>query len=232
MRGYAFVLTQCDKYEGEDVLMRMRCLQALRPRVYVVRCLEAVDGTEMLLDIVGSRVLPAIITESKDDGDATTGSFDTGQSSCLFRDTRACRTVTVTSLGPSTLQVVRFALAGADGVHDAELALDECTSFVSGGGVIEEGMSIESNNIDDSTEGIGVFLPGVDRLGERDKSGVASTSEGRLGRGDKYGEVGSRDETTEDSLITADDQLNKVELSPGDDSIDLGFSSIHTPCGQ
>lgn len=133
--------------------------------------------------------------------------------------------VAVTGRRPSGLEV-DTGLAGAEGINDIELALDEVTGLGGGGGGVEEGVDVGTDDVDGLAQGALVLLEHVEGLGGGHWAGVSGAGEDLLGGGDEGGEVLGGADTVEDGLVTDDNEDDEVPAGEGGQGGDLRLGAL------
>lgn len=178
----------------------------------------------MLLDTEVTRGLPVIVGIGEEDGLGTDGLGNTLNGSLLLSGTGDSGTVGGTAVGPTSLQVQD--VLATELLEDLVLGQSELTGLLGGGVSVEEGVDVGTDDVDGAAEsGLSVLLPDVDRLSGGDLSGVTGSLEGRLAGGDEGSQLGSGDVAGGDSLVTDDNQLDHVPLSPLGDGLNLLLST-------
>ena len=123
-------------------------------------------------------------------------------------------------------------LAWADPFELLDLALDEVTSLVGGHLSIEESVQVGGNNVNDVAECSTILLPLSERLSGGDGTSVAVLLEVASRFGDEASKLRGRAIAVEGSLVTDDDQLNKVPFCPVDDVPDLLLGAFDASAGD
>lgn len=176
----------------------------------------------MLLAVAAASVarLPVVIVKTEKDSLLTASLDDGVDGSSLLRDTSNSNALAGTLRGPASLED-NTVLAIAKLADDVKLALDELTGLLSGSLVVEEGMGVGSEDVDDTAEGgLGLgLLPDVDGLGRGEKTGVAG--ELALAGLDEGGDLLGRAVAVDDSLVTDGDERDEVPLPPALEGADL-----------
>ena len=183
---------------------------------------EKVDSTPELLAVKITRLLPHIVRVREHGRLSSHRLLDGAYSGCLVVLTWARLAVALTRGRPSALQVdARFACAEI--VDELELAGCEGTGILGGDVGVEEGVDVGTGDVDDGAENVGDagFLPDVKGLGGCALAAVSCAAELGLGGRDEVREFLSRAVFVEDSLVSDDDELNKVPLGPRHDFVDL-----------
>lgn len=138
----------------------------------------------------------------------------------LLGHTRASGTVAGTSRRPSSLEI-DTSLARAKGVNNRELRSDEGTSGTSVNVSVEERMDVAADNVNDSAESAGIFLPDVERLSGGAWSRVSGASERGLARRDEGCELAGGSVSGENTLVSDNDEFNERPFTPCNDVSDL-----------
>lgn len=172
-----------------------------------------------LLAVATARLLPLVILVGEEDGLATNLGADGGKGDALLNETGEGKTVAVTLLGPAALQVDGL-LAGADVVEKVDLALNEVTGLDGGDVRVEVGVDVGTGEVDDVAEGAGDIsaLPDVEGLSSGERAGVAGLG---LDGGDEGGELLSSAVAVHDGLVTDNEEVDHVPVSPSGEGVDL-----------
>lgn len=177
---------------------------------------EELDGAPCLLAFERARRLPQIVAEGEDDGSCTRLEDDGRHGNSLLDRSGAGDTVALSSSRPSGLEV-DTGLALAETIDDLELACDEKSGVGGNGTRVEEGVDVGADLVHDLAELGGAFLPDIEGLGGRERSGVSCGLQGGLGRVDEGGELAGGAVAIEDGLVTQDNQLDEIPLGPRGD---------------
>lgn len=174
----------------------------------------------MTLDIKSITLLPGVILEGEEDGLVTNLLADGVKGLLLLGGATAGSTVALAAVGPAALEV-KSLLARAHLAENVELALDELASVLRLDVGVEESVDVSTDNIDGGAEGSGDLraLPDIEGLGDRPGAGVAA--ELGLAGGDELLELARSAETVHDGLVTHNDKLDGVPVSPGSNGVDL-----------
>jgi hypothetical protein len=169
---------------------------------------------------VGVAILPLVISQGEEDGLLADLEEERGNGSSLLGLTSAGDTVAGTGGRPASLEDTGL-LAGADSVDNVKLATDEGTSISSDGLRVEVSVGLGTDNVNDIAESIsgGGLLPDADGVGGGE--GTSVTRELGLALGDEAGELRCGTVSVEDGLVSNDDQIDEVPLSPLLDGADL-----------
>lgn len=183
-------------------------------------CLEDIGATPVLLDTEVTGCLPVIVGIGEEDRLRTNGLGNSLDSSLLLGGTGDGSTVGVTTVRPASLEVQN--VLSAKLLKDLVLGQSELTSLSGGGIRVEEGVDVGTDDIDGGAQGrLSVLLPDIDGLGGGDLTGVTGSLEGGLAGGDEGSELSGGDVAGGNGLVTDDDQLDHVPLSPLGDGSDL-----------
>lgn len=181
---------------------------------------EAVLGAPALLTTAGTRLLPHVILVGEEDGLVTAAVADRLDGDSLLLDTGASSAVAATASGPTALEVDDD-VALADTGKDIELAADKVTSHVGADVGVEVGVDVGTSDIDNTADGrrnLG-SLPDVEGLGNGPEAGVAVA--GLLDNDDEVSELIRRAEAVHDGLVTDNEELDHVPLSPLGEGVNL-----------
>lgn len=179
--------------------------------------LENAGATPVLLHAKLTRSLPWLVFEAEEDDLSTSSRLDPLECGSLVLGAGAGNAVAVTGVRPSRLEDVHR-LAGAHAVQDVDFGLNEAASLVCGDIGIEESVQVGTDNVDDAAEcrSAAAVLPDRKRLRGGDQASVAGVLERRGTARDEACEFAGRGVAIEDALVTNNNQLNQVPLSPGD----------------
>ena len=193
--------------------------------------LEEIDDSPALLAVEAAGRLPQVVGEGEHDALSANGRLDGCDGGRLLAGTGARGSVAASGAGPSGLEV-DARLAGAEAVDDVQLALSEGAGLVAGDIRVEEGVDVAADDVHDGAERRGRLLPDVQGLGGGDQAGVSGAGPGALAAGDEAGELGGGAVAVEHGLVTDDDQLDQLPLSPGGDLGDLLLGTGETSVGD
>lgn len=187
----------------------------------VIRLVETESGgdTPALLAVELTTRLPQVVVEGEEDGIASSLLADRVESSNLVLGAGDGSAVGITLGRPASLQV-DHGLA-ADALEDLHLSLDELTSILSLGVGVEEGVDVGTSDVNVLAQGAGDVLALPDVEGLRD--GVRTLVAGALGLDNlnKLNELTGRAVSLHDGLVTDNDQLDHVPVSPLGDGVNL-----------
>jgi hypothetical protein len=102
---------------------------------------------------------------------------------------------------------------------------NEVTGLIGGNIRVEERVNVASYDIHDLTEDFDILLPDVKGLSGGARTGVSCARECGFAGGDERSEFASRGVSREYSLVTNNNELDEVPLTPSDDFGDLFLSS-------
>lgn len=175
--------------------------------------LELREAAPVLLNVELASGLPGIVSVGEEDGLRTDFLDQAADGLSLLAGTGDSLTVGVTSGRPASLKV-KDLLAIASLLEDLELRLDELASITSLGLGVEEGVQVGTENIDSGAEGGTVLLPDVNGLSGGDRAVVATLLESTGGSGDEASELLSSAVAVLDSLVTDNDELDELPVTP------------------
>jgi hypothetical protein len=181
---------------------------------------EAGLGTPALLTAARASILPHVILIGEEDSLVTTTLTDGLDGSNLLLLTGASSAVAVTASGPTALEVDDD-VTGADVAEDGELARDELTGGLGADLGVEVGVDVGTSDVDNVADGrrnIG-SLPDVESLGNGPAARVARAL--LLDSEDKLSELRRRTEAVHNGLVTDNEELDHVPLSPLSKRVDL-----------
>lgn len=174
---------------------------------------EAGLGTPALLTTARASILPHVILVGEEDSLVTTALTDGLDGSNLLLLTGASSAVAVTARGPTALEVDDD-VTGADVAEDGELARDELTSGLGADIGVEVGVNVGTSDVDNVAEGSRDLrsLPDVESLGNGPAARVARAL--LLDGQDELSELISGTEAVHNGLVTDNEELDHIPLSP------------------
>jgi hypothetical protein len=177
-----------------------------------------------LLTSKRTRVLPVVIHKRKHNRLPSCRLGDQCHSCGLIIWAWACNSVARACTRPSSLKIDTV-FTCAERVYNSELRGDEITGLIGGNIRVEERVNVTSYDIHDLTEDIDIFLPNVKGFSGGARTGVPCARECGFARGDERSELAGGSVFGEYSLVTDNNQLDEVPLTPGNDVSDLLLSS-------
>lgn len=149
--------------------------------------LEQVDTTPVLLAAVATSGLPQVVGVREHGNPVADGRLDGGNGSGLVGHGSTSYTVAGGGQrGPASLHVPG-SLARAESIGDGKLGEDEGSSVGSLTFSVEEGVQVDTDEVNHAAELGCRCLPGTKGLGGRDSTGVAGRSELGSDFGDEAG---------------------------------------------
>lgn len=127
-------------------------------------------------------VLPGVVGVREQNRNATNLGLDTCDGCALFRNTGACLTVASAGAGGPACLEVDGVLAGAEVVGELELGFDQRAGILGYGIGVEEGVEVDTRDVDDVAPDAEVLLPDVEGIGSGDKALVSLALEGGFAR--------------------------------------------------
>lgn len=177
-------------------------------------------GTEVTLNVKSVTLLPGVVLEREEDGLVTDLLADGVESLALVLGATAGSAVALATVGPAALKVESL-LAGAHLAEDVELALDELASLGRLDVRVEESVNVGTNDVDGRAESGRNLraLPDVEGLGDGVRAGV--TAPLGLAGIDEGLELTRGAEAVHDGLVTHDNEVNTLPVSPLANGVNL-----------
>lgn len=173
-----------------------------------------------MLTVAAARRLPHVILEREKDAGVTSLGTDGLNGLSLQGGATAGLTIAVTLAGPAGLQVDDL-VAGANGLQELHLLLDEGTGARGHDVGVEVGVDVSTSDVNLTANGGGdiLSLPDVERL----RDGVRSLVTGAfaLDNLDKLGKLVGSAAAVHDGLVTDNHEADHVPLSPLGDGVNL-----------